>query len=121
ESISKEDAQTGLAELVKKETERNLLLIDTDAQDLLPDFPWIIKIPKDYIISYSTGTYENFSSVTFSKIGSNENIAIVPIGKRLDKALDYFLHDYVKILNKESKKWGVKNTVIVSTNVGAGL
>ncbi|MDD4382140.1 MAG: hypothetical protein PHE21_02230 [Candidatus Dojkabacteria bacterium] len=121
ESVTKEDAQTGLAELVKKETERNLLLIDTDAQDLLPDFPWIIKIPKDYIISYSTGTFENFSSVIFKKLGTNESTSIIPVGKRGDKALDYFLYDYIKILNKDGKKWVVKNTFVSNTNIGAGL
>lgn len=121
ESITKEDAQTGLASLVKKEIERNLLLIDNDAQDLLPDFPWIIKVPKEYIISYSTGSYENFSSVSFKKLGTTEIINIVPMGERGGKALDTFLFDYVKYLNKESKKWAVKNTYLASTNVGAGL
>ena len=122
ESITVEEAQTGLAQEVKEDIARNLLLADSDAQDLLPDFPWIIEIPKEYVISYSISSYKNESGVIFKKLGSNETISLTPIAARSSKAFDFMLDDYVKDLNKkEEEKWGVKNTFIISTNTGNGL
>lgn len=122
ESVTVQEAQTGLAQEVKDEIARNLLLADSNTQDLLPDFPWIIEIPKEYVISYSVSSYKNESAVTFSKLGSSETISLTPIAARASKAFDYMLNDYVKDINKkDEEKWGVKNTFIISTNTGNGL
>ncbi len=122
ESITVQEAQTGLAQEVKEEIARNLLLADSNSQDLLPDFPWIIEIPKEYVITYSVSSYKNESSVIFKKLGSVETISLTPIAARSSKAFDYMLNDYVKDLNNKSgEKWGVKNTFIISTNTGNGL
>lgn len=122
ESITVEEARTGLAQEVKDEIARNLLLADSDAQDLLPDFPWIIEIPKEYVISYFVSPYKNESGVIFKKLGSSETISLTPIAASSSKAFDYMLNDYVKDLNKKNEeKWGVKNTFIISTNTGNGL
>lgn len=122
ESITIDEAQSGLAQEVKDEISRNLLLADSDAQDLLPDFPWIIEIPKEYVISYFISSYKNESGVTFKKLGSSETISLTPIATKSSKAFDFMLNDYVKDLNKkEEGKWGVKNTFIISTNTGNGL
>jgi len=122
ESVTVEEAQSGLAQQVKDEIARNLLLADSNAQDLLPDFPWIIEIPKEYVISYSVSSYKNESTVTFRKLGASESISLTPVAARSSKALDYILIDYVKELNKKNKEeWGVKNTFVISTNTGNGL
>jgi len=122
ESITVEEARSGLAQEVKDEIARNLLLADSNTQDLLPDFPWIIEIPKEYVISYSISSYKNESAVTFRKLGSSETISLTPIAAKGSKAFDYMLNDYVKELNKKDEQgWGVKNTFIISTNTGSGL
>ena len=122
QTITVEEAQTGLALEVKEEIARNLLLADSNTQDLLPDFPWIIEIPKEYVISYTVSSYKNESTVTFRKLGSSETISLTPVASRYGKAFDYILNDYVKELNtKDKTKWGVKNTFIISTNTGSGL
>jgi len=122
ESITVEEAKSGLAQEVKDEISRNLLLADSNAQDLLPDFPWIIEIPKEYVISYSVSSYKNESTVSFRKLGSSETISLTPVAARSSKAFDYILNDYVKELNKKNKEeWGIKNTFIISTNTGNGL
>ncbi len=122
ETISVTEAQTGLADKVKEETDMELLLVNDTAQDLLPDFPWILSIPKEYIISYKVSAYDStLQQVLFSKIGSEEKVYLVPVGK-VGKALDYCLDDYIATLNTTAtEKWGVNNTYVISTNVGAGL
>lgn len=123
ESITPAEAQSGLAERVKQETDMNLLLTDNDSQDLLPDFPWILKIPKEYLISYKASTYNSsLQQVSFSKIGAEEKLNLVPTDKVGNRALDYALNDYVTILNAETQeRWGVINTYVISTNMGTGI
>ena len=43
ESISKEDAETGLANQVKEEIERDMLLASSNMQEFLPDYPLDLK------------------------------------------------------------------------------
>ncbi len=123
ETISTTQAQSGLADRVALKTERELLLTDEDAQDLLPDFPWILPIPKEYILSYKVSIYNSSEQqLLMSKIGTNEKIYLTPIGKSGTKALDYFVDDYVAQLNTSSEeKWNVINTVVISTRWGTGL
>ena len=123
ETITNDQAQSGLADRVQEETNLELLLADNDAQDLLPDFPWVLSIPKEYLISYKVSSYnDNLQQVSFSKIGAEEKVYLVPVCSTGTKALDYCLDDYVASLNSSSKeKWSVQNTFVIATNLGAGL
>lgn len=123
ESLTLSEAQSGLAERVKQETDMNLLLTDDESQDLLPDFPWVLKIPKEYLISYKSSAYNSsLQQVSFSKMGSEEKLNLVPADKVGNRALDYALNDYVTTLNGETgERWGVINTYVISTNMGTGI
>jgi len=123
ETITTTEAQNGLSERIKQETEMNLLLTDNESQDLLPDFPWILQIPKEYIISYRSSSYDStLQQLSLTKIGTEEKLNLVPIDKAGTRALDYALNDYVTSLNTSSEdRWGVINTYVISTNFGAGL
>lgn len=122
QTLTKEEASNGLAEDVQKETERELLLVNNDQQDLLPDFPWILKIPKEYVISYTTSQYGNKRQLSLRKLGSEERYNLVPLGDIGSKELDYYLDDYTNILSTNDKtKWGVINSIVVYTNTGKGL
>lgn len=123
ESITITQAQNGLSDRVALEAEREVLLAESEAQDLLPDFPWILKAPNEYLLSYKVSSYNNnLQQLLMSKIGSEEKVYLVPIGKVGTKALDYFVNDYVAQLNAAGKdKWSVLNTVVIATNQGSGL
>lgn len=123
ETITVDQANSALAERIQEETEMNLLLTDEEAQDLLPDFPWILKIPKDYLISYSASAYDpQLQQVLFSKIGGEEKVYLVPMDIAGQRAIDYALNDYVTLLNGQGdERWGIINTYVISTNVGTGL
>jgi hypothetical protein len=122
ESISETDAMTGLRARVIREVERDLLLADENLQDLLPDYSWILNVPKEYIISYSVSSFKNMRSVQLKKIGSKESVEITPIGSLGRAVLDDFLRMYIDELNEDSGElWGITNTVIVYTEYGQGL
>jgi len=123
ETVTVTEAQEGLAERIRQETEMNLLLTDDESQDLLPDFPWILKVPKEYLISYKSSAYDStLQQLTLSKIGTEEKLNLVPMDKVGARALDYALNDYVTQLNSSSEdRWGVINTYVISTNLGAGI
>lgn len=124
ELITTEQAVTGLRERVEREIERDLLLATQELQELLPDYPWVIKIPKEYIISYRTSTYDNLRLVEFKKIGSTESVTVTPVGA-IGGVLDNYLREYVDILNEqdnqEEKNWGITDTTLTYTAYGTGL
>jgi len=121
ETLTQEEAITGLRAKVVEEVERELLLASQDYQELLPDFPWILKIPKEYIISYSTSAYEDFRTVQFRKIGTSESISVIPIGPSGD-VLDNYLSEYTDLLSSEEEEsWTITNTILATTSYGRAL
>jgi hypothetical protein len=121
ETLTQEEAITGLRARVVEEAERELLLASQDYQELLPDFPWILKIPKEYIISYSTSAYEDFRTVQFRKIGTSESVSVIPIGPSGD-VLDNYLSEYTDLLSSEEEEsWTITNTILATTSYGRAL
>jgi hypothetical protein len=114
ETISPEEAQNGLSNRVSEEIEIDMLLAGSDHQELLPDYPWQIKIPKDYLISYEVSEFEDFRAVNFQRITTGQYITIYPIGYWGGKPLDFQLEDYTEILSQGSEDWNIVNTTINS-------
>ena len=114
ETITPEEAENGLSNRVSEEIEIDMLLAGSDYQDLLPDYPWEIKIPKDYLIRYEVSEFEELRAVNFQRITTGKNITIYPIGYWGAKALDYQLEDYTKILSQGTEEWSVINTTVTS-------
>ncbi|MHC1716758.1 MAG: hypothetical protein AB9915_02660 [Candidatus Dojkabacteria bacterium] len=122
ELINIEEAQNGLSDRVKKEVERDLLLANQELQDLLPDFPWVLKIPKEYVISYKSANYKDTRTVEFKRLGSEEKISLIPITASNGSPLDSYLDNYIKNLNKDSEyNWGISKTTIIYATYGMGL
>lgn len=127
ETLTQEEATTGLRARVIEETERELLLAGEDFQELLPDFPWVLKVPKEYIISYSASAYKDFRAVQFRKIGTSNTVSVVPIGAT-GEILDNYLQKYCDLLNtseegEEEKEgsWTITNTILATTSYGSAL
>jgi hypothetical protein len=121
ETLTPEEATTGLRAKVLEETERELLLASQDHQELLPDFPWVLKVPKEYIVSYSASGYEDFRTVQFRKIGSSESISVAPIGAA-GNVLDNYLREYTDLLSANGEEgWTITNTILATTSYGRAL
>lgn len=124
QTVTIEEAKTGLERMVAQETERALLLAPTDMQDLLPDFAWNIQIPKEYIVTYTVSSFENSRGVQFKKMGESEKVTITPVGE-MGRVLDEYLNEYIEMLNKEldktETKWVIENTSIAYTTYGTAL
>lgn len=121
ETISEDDARNALANLIKEEIEREMLMASSDKQTLLPDYPWKIDIPKEYLIKYSPTELKDLRAVFFQKMGSTESVEIYPIGKWKTKELDFFLDDYCKTKSTDDVKYGVINSVPISFRDTLGL
>lgn len=111
ENITEEEAKSALANRVQEEIEREMLMASSDKQDLLPDYPWKIQIPKEYIIKYSATGKKDLRAVSFQKLGSNDIIEIYPLSKIGSKELDYMLEDYCKVKSSGDLTYSVMNTV----------
>lgn len=136
ELVSVEDAESGLRARVEKEIERDLLLATDDYQELLPDFPWKVKIPKTHIISYGASDYNDLRFVQFRKIGGGEKVTVTPVG-RIGEVLDNYLNKYIQIINRSNASeeiveegidmqvqaggWTIANTVISYTSYARAL
>ncbi len=121
ESITQDDARSALARLVKEEIEREMLMASTEKQSLLPDYPWKIEIPKEYLIRYSPTNIKDLRAVSFQQMGSTQSVEIYPVGKWKTKELDFFLNDYCNIKTTEEKKYGVMNSIPISFRDTLGL
>ena len=114
ETITTMEASSGLEDDVKEEIERELLLASSETQDLLPDFPWVLPVPKEYIISYHSSELENFREVSFKKIGSNHIYSLTPVGYFGGNTFDSYLYTYIDSKNtSEVIEWGVQNSFFV--------
>lgn len=112
ETITKMEAENGLAEKVKEEVERDLLLANEDAQDLLPDFPWVLKVSREYVVTYSVAPYESMRTLEMKKLGSEEKVVLTPIDKYHGGGLDTYLDKYIQFKNSEGKDiCGIQRTV----------
>ncbi len=114
ESITPQEAENGLSNRVSEEIEIDMLLAGSDHQELLPDYPWQIKIPKDYLISYEVSEFEDLRAVNFQRITTGQFITIYPIGYWGAKPLDFQLEDYTDILSQDGQEWSIINTTPIS-------
>lgn len=121
ETITQEDAKSALANLIKEEIEREMLMASSEKQTLLPDYPWKIDIPKEYLIKYSPTNMKDLRAVSFQKMGSTESVEIYPVGKWKSKELDFFLTDYCNLKSTEELIYGVINSVPISFRDTLGL
>jgi len=111
ETITEEEAKTALANRVQEEIEREMLMASSEKQDLLPDYPWKIQIPREYIIKYSATGNKDLRAVSFQKLGSNDIIELYPLSRIGSKELDFMLDDYCRIKSTEEEKFSVMNTI----------
>lgn len=114
ETISEKDAREGLSTQVKEEIEREMILAGGDYQTFLPDFPWVLNVPKEYIISYRSTDFSDFRTASLKKIGSNEEVKIYPLGYQGAKFLDTYLEDMADILSTDENICSVYTAQITS-------
>lgn len=112
ETVTKEEAETGLKSRVKESVERDLLLANQENQDLLPDYPWVAQIPKEFLITYRASGYENSRIAEFRRLGTESIISLIPIAKYSSQPLDIYLNTYISAVNQQDSK---KNCIISST------
>jgi hypothetical protein len=98
-----------------------MLMASSEKQSLLPDYPWKIEIPKEYLIKYSPTDLKDLRAVSFQQMGSTQSVEIYPVGKWKTKELDFFLNDYCTIKTTEETKCGVINSVPISFRDTLGL
>lgn len=115
QTISVSDARTGLEAQVKKEVELQLLLTENNNEDLRPDFPWVLSYSSDYLATYSSTDIGELQAVKFQRIGSNNNVRIMPLGYMGAYTYDRFLENALKDINTNEKtSWSIINTVVTA-------
>lgn len=111
ETVSISQAENGMKDIVQKEVARKLLLMTSEKVDLLPNYPWLLSYPSEYVTKYYATDISSFQGVEIKKIGSNNKVYIEPVGYFGAVNYDAFLEKYLKTYNKREKaKWSVINS-----------
>lgn len=119
ESVSIKQANEGLSDIVKKEIERKLLLSTNEYQDLLPDFPWRLKVPNEYLPAYKGTELSDLQAIDFRRVGTSSTTTLAPIGYIGGLPYDSFLDEFLKKYNQENESnWGVVNSFVSQINGG---
>lgn len=103
QKLSVEEARTGLAEQVRLENERELIVSSTEGSEFLPHFPWHLKIPNDYLVRYFDTHFENNQGAELNKIGKSEKVFLVPIGRAGTLPPDVMLREFIEEANKNER------------------
>ncbi len=112
EILSINQAKNALLERREAEIERKRVLESSSEQALLPDYPWVLDIPREFLTRYSATTMGELQAVRIVEIGGGVEFLIYPIGKHNEGTYDQFLQDFIeKMDDRDEKEWGVINTM----------
>lgn len=114
ERLSISDAKQGLSRLAKQEIERELVLASSEGTDLLPDFPWTLKVPVEYVTSYYATDEGELQALKISSITDSREYILEPIAPLENSYPDKALELFVDILNSRSEnggKYAILNSV----------
>lgn len=113
ETITHEEAKTGLSKRKEESIVREQILNAEEIQQLLPGFPWALEVPGDYILDYFATDSSDAVGVTFTQMVSKEKTIFVPIGETNSKPEDLLLDQYISkynILESTVDKLDILNT-----------
>lgn len=127
EKVTKNEANTGKASQVSKKYERDLILSSDEGTSLLPDFPWALTIPKEYLVKYFPTNEGDLRGVTFTEISSGKETVLEPIAQLNGSPDDIYSEIYVSKLEErndeeddnpqdESRQWELVNSQYVDIN-----
>lgn len=104
-------AQNGLEDEVKKDVARQLLLLTSEKSTLLPDYPWKLAFPSEYLTKYYATSIKSFQGVVFQRIGSDKKVIIEPVGYFGSTSYEAMIEKFVVNYNTKNKSsWRVVNS-----------
>lgn len=113
ELITKDEAETSLAERREAELQRKRVLETSSEQNLLPDYPWVLSIPREYLTRYSPTDMDELQSVEIFEISGEASFLIYPIGKSGDGTYIQMLEEFIEKKDEDSEEdWGIISSVV---------
>ncbi len=113
ELITKTEAQSGLTDRRSQEVQRKRILEASTEQTLLPDYPWMLAIPREYLTRYSSTDLGELQAVEIFEIAGKAKFLISPIGRSGQEHYDKLLDDFVEKKSENSdERWDIINTKV---------
>ncbi len=113
ELITKDEAESSLAERREAELQRKRVLETSSEQNLLPDFPWILSIPRDYLTRYSSTDMGELQSVEIFEIAGEASFLIYPIGKSGSGTYIQMLEEFIEKKDGDSEEdWSIISSAV---------
>lgn len=102
QKLTVEQAQTSLSQELASQKERDLIFSSLSGSELLPDITWELKIPPEYLVSYSTSSVkDNLKNIYLKKLNSSEFILFEPLAEIDSADPELLFEDYIKKHNEE--------------------
>ena len=101
ETISIDEAKSGLSERKLETIKREEIIKADETQQLLPGFDWALEVPGEYILDYNSTEFENVIGVTFKHNVTKLKIIFTPIGVTLETPEDIMLENFLKKYNED--------------------
>lgn len=107
ETISRKEAETSLAERREEELKRKRILEASSDQRLLPDYPWYLEIPSEYLIVYTDSEIKDLRTTKIYTLAEDSEYFIKPLGKAGDRTFDEYLEQLEKDYQEQELEWEV--------------
>jgi hypothetical protein len=111
ELITKNEAENALIERRMAEIQRKRILETSSEQSLLPDYPWVLSVPREYLTRYSLTDIGELQSVEIFEIAGESSFMIYPIGKSGLDSYNQMIHEFFeKQSEKLEENWNILST-----------
>lgn len=127
EKLSVTQAESGLSDEMASAQERDLIISTSEGQNLLPNFPWHLRVPDDYVADYLDMGIDDRQGVRIFKIGNRDDaVYLVPLARDSQEPWDLQLRNYIQGFNDEKSEdssisWSVESVSYVETKFGTSL
>jgi len=112
ELITKSEAENALKDRRMAELKRKRILETSSEQSLLPDYPWVLSIPREYLTRYSPTDIDELQSVEIFEIAGESKFTIYPIGKSDSGSYNQMIYEFFeKQSEKLNEDWNIINTI----------
>ena len=105
--LTVKQAKTLLQDEAKSDAMKRKIVLSQEDQFLLPDFPWQLQVPGEYIIRYQNSDLDSWRKLIIYAQNKDDYVILEPIAKFEGKPFEDYLNQW---LDKYHKEWQLINT-----------
>ena len=105
--LTLKQAKTLLQDEAKADALKRKIVLSSADQVLLPDFPWKLTIPGDYIIRYKSSNLDSWRTLLIKDPAKDDTVVLEPIAKFDGKPFEDYVDQWIR---SEHHEWEIIST-----------